>query len=255
MSLFGKKPICSICNELESNKKILDGNVCLSCLKKTFGYLPLKHPKDITISEVNRAILQKRENDDRKSQFVASKKISTFFQFDEIHQWWLVPDGFMGATKNPKIYKCEDIMEYELIEDGETIVKGGLGSAVAGGVLFGGVGAVVGGLTGGKKSKSTATKLQIKITINDINNPIVYINFIATETKKKSLVYKAAYASAQEILSVLSIIKSVDTENSVTESINNTSVADEILKFNNLLKEGIISQEEFEVKKKQLLGL
>ena len=33
------------------------------------------------------------------------------------------------------------------------------------------------------------------------------------------------------------------------------SVADEILKFKNLLEQGIITQEEFDAKKKQLLGL
>lgn len=33
------------------------------------------------------------------------------------------------------------------------------------------------------------------------------------------------------------------------------SSADEILKFKNLLDQGIISEEEFEVKKKQLLGI
>ena len=36
---------------------------------------------------------------------------------------------------------------------------------------------------------------------------------------------------------------------------NNSSQADEILKFKNLLDQGIISEEEFETKKKQLLNL
>ena len=35
--------------------------------------------------------------------------------------------------------------------DGTSVVKGGLGRAVVGGFMFGGVGAVVGGITGGKQ--------------------------------------------------------------------------------------------------------
>lgn len=59
-----------------------------------------------------------------------------------------------GGKKNPKIYKYSDIVDYELLEDGESITKGGLGRAVVGGALFGGVGAVVGGVTGHKKKYS-----------------------------------------------------------------------------------------------------
>ena len=45
-------------------------------------------------------------------------------------------------------------------------------------------------------------------------------------------------------------------DNDVVEVSGSTnSAADEILKFKNLLEQGIITQEEFESKKKQLLGV
>ena len=44
--------------------------------------------------------------------------------------------------------------------------------------------------------------------------------------------------------------KGVSVENN-----SNISAADEIKKFKELLDSGVISQEEFDVKKKQLLGL
>ena len=40
-----------------------------------------------------------------------------------------------------------------------------------------------------------------------------------------------------------------------TTTVNQVSAADEILKFKNLLDQGIITQEEFDKKKKELLGL
>ena len=50
------------------------------------------------------------------------------------------------------------------------------------------------------------------------------------------------------------LISEYKNSNTVQQS-NTSSVADEILKFKNLLDNGIITQEEFEAKKKQLLGL
>ncbi len=133
---------------------------------------------------------------------------------------------------------------------------GGVGRAIVGGALFGGVGAIVGGSTG-HKQKVTCSKLQIKITMNNMDIPIVYINFIESETKKDGALYKQLYTQAQEALSLLSIIaeSNKSNTNSAVEQQNNLSVADEILKFKQLLDSGIISQEEFDAKKKQLLGL
>lgn len=108
----------------------------------------------------------------------------------------------------------------------------------------------------GKKSKPICNSLKIKITVKNINNPVVYINFLTVATKKNSFTYKTMYNSAQECLSVLQLIyDSQDATPAANNNVSVTSSADEILKFKNLLDSGIITQEEYEAKKKQLLGL
>ena len=103
----------------------------------------------------------------------------------------------------------------------------------------------------------TCSSLQIKITLNDITRPDVYVKFITTETKKSGIIYKTTYPLAQETMSIFNII----SESLKQETQQNTadkepiSAADEILKFKQLLDAGIITQEEFEAKKKQLLNL
>lgn len=57
----------------------------------------------------------------------------------------------------------------------------------------------------------------------------------------------------KNINEVKKIINSYKDE-SITTNVNQLSTADEILKFKNLLDQGIITQEEFEKKKKELLG-
>ncbi|MDL0397548.1 SHOCT domain-containing protein, partial [Clostridioides difficile] len=148
----------------------------------------------------------------------------------------------------------DDILEFELLEDGETIVKGGLGRAITGGVLFGGTGAVVGGITGKKTSRKVVEIFKIKITVKDINNPIEYINLINSKVKTNSSIYQKAFSDAQEILSILSIITKYNVMEDKKKSIS-SSTADEILKYKNLLDMEAITQEEFDAKKKELLNL
>ena len=61
------------------------------------------------------------------------------------------------------------------------------------------------------------------------------------------------YPKAQEALSVLS--SKTQCQKSENSAYDEVPAADEILKFKKLLDEGIITQEEFDLKKKQLLGL
>lgn len=134
--------------------------------------------------------------------------------------------------------------------------KGGLGKAAVGGALFGGVGAVVGGSTGSKKTKQVCEKLNIKITLKNMNNPIQYIHLINSPTKKDSMIYKSIYSTAQECLASLQVMcDSVQANAPVESNVSGLSQADELLKFKQLLDSGVITQEEFDAKKKQLLGL
>lgn len=192
--------------------------------------------------------------------YTPTKKVGDYFVVNENDKTWAVPTGIFKKTVQPgAVHKYSEIVSFELLEDGNSITKGGLGRAVAGGLLFGGVGAIVGGSTGSKKTKGVCTKLQIKITLNNMAAPTVYVDLISTSTKKDSFIYSAAYSSAQEILSVLQIIcdQRESQNNTQPESQTSTtviSVPEEIKKYKDLLDMGAITEEEFESKKKELLN-
>lgn len=60
----------------------------------------------------------------------------------------------------------------------------------------------------------------------------------------------------EEMMDVLRINKILPRLNKQTNNnANNTSVADELKKFKDLLDAGVITQEEFDAKKNQLLGI
>ena len=191
--------------------------------------------------------------------FVPTKAVGSYFGINDKTRQWVVGKGLIPSFKNVVPYSYDDIIDFELIEDGTSVTKGGLGRAAVGGLLFGSTGAIVGGITGGKKAKQKCTNLMVKITVNNMTAPAEYIKLITSPTDKSGFLYKTAFQSAQEILSMLQLIcNQREAEKSVeapTVSAGEMSVADEIRKFKALLDDGIITEEEFNAKKKQLLGL
>ena len=202
----------------------------------------------------------------RESQsvdFNATTTVANYIWFDDDRKKWAIPTklpyGFekYAVTKDTNLYKYSQIINYELLEDGNTITKGGvsIGKAIVGGALFGGVGAVIGGTSGKRITKNTCKSLRIKITIDDITSPTVYINLISMETSTDGALYKLCYDSAQKILSTLDIITKADSYSNTPSTSNTNSPADEVKKLKDLLDIGAITQDEFDKKKKELLDL
>ena len=133
--------------------------------------------------------------------FIPTKIIGTAIQFDDKNKRMLIP-GLFGKDN---IYTYKNIVSYGQLEDDEVVTSGGLGRAAVGGMLFGGAGAVVEAVTG-KKNKGICNSMGIKLTINNMSQPVVYISFIKTKTKTDSNAYKVAASQAQECLSVLQLI-------------------------------------------------
>lgn len=83
-------------------------------------------------------------------------------------------------------------------------------------------------------------------------DPALFIDIISIPIKISSILYKEAYGYAQQIVSTLAVIIN---ENKGRPDAGNesNSMADEILKYKNLLDVGAITQEEYDEKKRQLL--
>ena len=242
------KKICINCGKqlgaFTGKVNISDGTICTNCLN-TAGIGQLENPATYATTDVKAMIASRTP---LVQTFSPTKKIGSYLQIDDTHK---------AFKAGGSIFEFSNLLNFELLEDGETITKGGLGRAIAGGLLFGGVGAIVGGVTGGKKSKGVCNSMRLKITLRNCHCSMVYIPFIMNETKTKSFVYKLAQSSAQECLSALQIIADSCQSEVAAQTVNQSSAsaADEIIKFKQLLDAGVITQDEFDAKKQQLLGL
>lgn len=114
------------------------------------------------------------------------------------------------------LIKFEDILNCEIIENGSTSMStvsqkhASVGKAIVGGALFGPAGAIIGGTSGKTNSRTSVNdvcnELMIKITINDLNNPCVFLNLLTVPIHKASKQYRHLSNEAQKLLSLFQII-------------------------------------------------
>jgi len=88
---------------------------------------------------------------------------------------------FDAETTKTEIVNIKDVRGFELIEDGKNVAN--IGGAVVGGLLFGGVGAIVGGSAHNKK----ITKMDLVLKIDDFKKPYINIPLYRSEGKKDAL--------------------------------------------------------------------
>lgn len=226
-----------------SKDRIADGYVCKSCLESA-GLWRLPHPEKFSTTQVKELIATYKP---LKDKFSPTKVIEGYLAIDENNKL------FMASGK---LFHCENLISFELLENGSTVTKGGgVGRAVVGGLLFGGVGAVVGGVTGGKKSNNVCTSMRICLILRNEYCDTSDISLIkGMEISTDSVSYQNYSTIAQKCLSALKIMTD-EVQNATANTVpQGLSVADEILKFKNLLDQNIITEEEFSARKKELLA-
>lgn len=262
MGLFSKKEVCSICRDI-SGKPIADGYVCDNCWKKCgqFAIFSGQERKLARVLDVSRRIQQntnfKQSQEERQKIFSPNRIIASKIFVDENNNLWCSSTGAIKLKPQGAIYSLNDVTEYQIVEDGDSVTKGGLGRAVAGGALFGGVGAIVGGVTGSKKTRATCTKLFIEVRIEGAPLQPVVLPYIFMETKKTSSTYKLNSKLAKELFNYFDkkANKDINTNEEDMTTIQAPSSADEIKKYADLYAQGIITNEEFTAAKKKLLDL
>lgn len=168
--------------------------------------------------------------------------------FDDKHGKLFIKKSFT-MNRSQAVYNYDELISYTPIFEGGKIKKHhGITRAIVGGVLAGPVGAVVGAGTGGKEF-DTIKRLGFILHLTD-NRSQNYMLMIS-ESKSDSFLTKSAMEDYNNIAAKLDQIISSNTQ----EPTSNGSNADELRKFKDLLDDGIISQAEFDEKKKELLGL
>lgn len=110
------------------------------------------------------------------------------------------------ADKVSRTIAYKDLVAFEMIENGQSITSSSTGNAVAGGLLFGAAGAVVGSTM--KKTSNVCSNMQLRIDVNDVLNPSIVMNLISPPGAiKNGIMYTQAFNFAKDVCSTLAVIQ------------------------------------------------
>jgi hypothetical protein len=193
----------------------------------------------------------------------------------------------VGDKMTSRVFPIAKIVSVAIYEDGnsitETVRSSQLGGALVGGLLAGGVGAVIGGLSSKTETRQTVRDISLRFVLDDTRNPLCDVRLLFQPNERDSHVYKQTMDVARKwhgIVSILirradaeakarqtepansqkAVVKEV-VEQSKAPALNSTStstpavesVADEIRKLKGLMDEGLISAEQFQAQRDKLL--
>lgn len=233
-------PVCGGKLGLLNREKSADGLICASCSNFFYSKLGFRAAKQPTAAladywatlEQRRKVFKETDSIyDGDALFVSIDKINRLFCF-----------GHRGGDKGPRmIYSFDEVAGYESDAPDDLTVtetKGGIGRAVIGAAVAGPVGAIVGAATAKTETHKAYSKESISIRfvlpLGKSNLPTTVYPGGTTDFLRSC---KAGAERPQVATSTAS------------------SAADELLKFKQLLDMGAITEEEYNAKKTQLLGL
>ena len=173
-----------------------------------------------------------------------------------------------------EIINYSDIIEVSYEENGSQLYTKSagrtIGGAIVGGVLMGGAGAVVGGLSGASKQNKEIKNMDIKILLRSTSRTSCVLHFkdvdrvLKTKKEDDRKLYETYLKNANQAKDVLSVIidnakqVSTPTAQPIAQPVvapASSSVADELAKLAKLKADGILTDEEFQAQKSKLLGL
>ena len=194
----------------------------------------------------------------------------------EVGNYMFIMDDFfkvlviVGPTSTHEIFNYAEILEVSYEENGNQLYTKSagrtVGGAIVGGVLMGGAGAVVGGLSGASKQNKEIKNMDIKILLRSTTRPSCVLHFkeIDRDLKTKDEIDRNLYETyvkranqAKDILSII-IDNAKQTIAPIVQPVvapDSRSVADELAKLAKLKADGILTEEEFQAQKAKLLGI
>jgi len=168
-----------------------------------------------------------------------------------------------GSKFNVSIYDYSDVLSVDIIKGNKKVTSTSrtsqVGGALLGGLLAGGVGAVIGGLSGSTTTEEDGMNpIDLGIVVNDFKNPYYKINFFTpngfSAGDESTINHNTAMPECKKWYSILSFLIKESDEMDNKKTPNSTSLTEELLGLNELKKQGILTQDEFEKQKSKILN-
>jgi hypothetical protein len=231
---------------MDVSHDIKKGKICSNCTSD-MGITSFAWMKSCNADEI--VALAKIDKDIDGS---INYEVPSVAKFDDAnHVAYFLPRLDYNAPAHEYVkFSYDQIQGCEIIENGGSTTSNAFEAAV-GTAILGTAGAVIGG-AGGRDA--VCNSLSLKLTVNNYEQPAFYIDVLTTPISTTTAEYYEALRKAHDIVSKINMLKK---EKTVTPDnvVGHIDPVVEIRRYKELADEGIITFEEFEAKKKQLLGL
>ena len=233
-------PVCGGKLGLLNREKSADGLICATCSNFFYSKLGFRAAKQPTVALADYWVtLEQRRKAFRETDSIYNGD-ALFVSIDKPNRLFYI--GHRGGDKGPRmIYSFDEVAGYESDVPDDLMVtetKGGIGRAVIGAAVAGPVGAIVGAATAKTETRKGRSKENVSIRFA----------LPLGESSLPTTVYPGGMTT------FLKSCKGGQEKPQVAAPVA-PSVADELLKFKQLLDMGAITEEEYNAKKAQLLGL
>ena len=189
------------------------------------------------------------QNEYSKSIFHEDFDVALYF--DE-QKKQLVIENLLGRA-SCRVVSYSDLLDCEVLVDNTTVMKGGLGRAAVGGVVAGGLGALIGASTTSSTDKTNSMKVRV-ITV-DVSDALIEITIITGATGRDSQTYKDAEKFAQETFATIASIIAREKKASVSHQYKQQkNIKETLTELEHLLSSRLITEEEFQVKRQEIIS-
>ncbi len=231
-------PVCGGKLGLLNREKSADGSICSGCYNYFYSKLGFRASKQPTAALAKYwAILESRRKEFKETDSIYDSD-SLFVSIDKTHRLFYF--GHRSGDKGPHmVYSFDEVAGYESDLPDDLVVtesKGGISRAVIGAAIAGPVGAIVGATTAktethkGRAKENVSIRFVLPLGESDLPTQ--------TYPSGTTAFLKSCKAKSEQPLPAASGVP---------------SVADELLKFKQLLDMGAITESEYNAKKSQLL--
>lgn len=262
MGFFKREPIiCEICGEDCSgtknygHKKLRDGTACLRCILLA-GYTGWDATK-LTLEDVRLKALP------RLNSFCDMREMPADLTLGDLHidtkgrQWYCRPNLLTGTgthcQETEGVHSLDDVrvttIESYVVEDVNTkTTSDGMSKAIVGGLLAGTTGAIIG--AAGANQTTTGTSVSH-------THFRVHLRFLRPEelAGKEYWLHLGSERELQQFLRWFKQEGEEEADENRPAIPQEPDIAAELRRLKALLEEGLITQQDFDAKKKQLLGL
>lgn len=165
------------------------------------------------------------------------------------------------------ILQFDEVLDFEVIENGNSVVSSRSGSTVVGGLLFGGLGAIA-GASGSRTINNTCTMLKLNIYTSNAQYSVVTIDFLECSIPKNSSLYNYLTEIINKMISFLKIAREhnrqkerkedrkviIENAEEIRKDNSNNSDLSKLKELAELKESGVITEKDFEKAKQKILN-